>query len=153
MERDQPYSLDTSQEIDYRGCHAGTRTMANATHGGAAIARPKQPVHPAYVRVTHWINAVAIVAMIGSGWEMYNASPLFPFVSPKGITLGGWLAGALLSHFPAMWLLVANGVVYAILGDGSLSAQAAADPAGRFHSRSARGALRPAHSRQVRAGD
>src|SRR6266851_5858572 len=91
-------------------------TMANATHGGAAIARPMEPVHPAYVRVTHWINAVAIVAMIGSGWEIYNASPLFPFVFPKSITLGGWLAGALLWHFAAMWLWVANGLVYVILG-------------------------------------
>jgi len=91
-------------------------TMANATHRGAVIARPKEPVHPAYVRVTHWINAVAIVAMIGSGWEIYNASPLFPFVFPKSITLGGWLAGALLWHFAAMWLLVANGLVYVILG-------------------------------------
>ena len=90
--------------------------MANATHRGAVIARPKEPVHPAYVRVTHWINAVAIVAMIGSGWEIYNASPLFPFVFPKSITLGGWLAGALLWHFAAMWLLVANGLVYVILG-------------------------------------
>ena len=90
--------------------------MANATHSRAAIARPKEPVHPAYVRVTHWINAVAIVAMIGSGWEIYNASPLFPFVFPKSVTLGGWLAGALLWHFAAMWLLVANGLVYVILG-------------------------------------
>src|SRR6266571_2643187 len=91
-------------------------TMANATHRGAAIARPKEPVHPAYVRVTHWINAVAILAMIGSGWEIYNASPLFPFVFPKAITLGGWLAGGLLWHFAAMWLLVANGLVYVVLG-------------------------------------
>ena len=91
-------------------------TMANATLGGADIARPKEPVHPPYIRVTHWINAVAIMAMIGSGWEVYNASPLFPFVFPKGITLGGWLAGALLWHFAAMWLLVANGLVYVILG-------------------------------------
>src|SRR5216684_210863 len=54
--------------------------------------------------------------MIGSGWEIYNASPLFPFVFPKSITLGGWLAGALLWHFAAMWLWVANGLVYVILG-------------------------------------
>jgi thiosulfate reductase cytochrome b subunit len=90
--------------------------MARASLGGAATARPKEPVHPAYVRLTHWINAVAIFAMIGSGWEIYNASPLFPFVFPKGVTLGGWLAGALLWHFAAMWLLVANGLVYVILG-------------------------------------
>jgi thiosulfate reductase cytochrome b subunit len=90
--------------------------MARASLGGAATARPKEPAHPTYVRLTHWINAVATLAMIGSGWEIYNASPLFPFVFPKGITLGGWLAGALLWHFAAMWLLVANGLVYVILG-------------------------------------
>ena len=91
-------------------------STANATLGGAAIARPKEPVHPAYIRATHWINAVATMAMIGSGWEIYNASPLFPFVFPKAITLGGWLAGALLWHFAAMWLWVANGLVYVISG-------------------------------------
>jgi len=62
--------------------------MANATLGEATLARPKEPVQPAYVRVTHWINAIAMMAMIGSGWEIYNASPLFPFVFPKSITLG-----------------------------------------------------------------
>ncbi|MET0706708.1 MAG: cytochrome b/b6 domain-containing protein [Tardiphaga sp.] len=87
----------------------------------SAVGRPaspqsKGPVHPLYVRVTHWINAVAMIAMLGSGWEIYNASPLFPFVFPKAITLGGWLAGALLWHFAAMWLFVANGIVYVALG-------------------------------------
>jgi thiosulfate reductase cytochrome b subunit len=54
--------------------------------------------------------------MIGSGWEIYNASPLFPFSYPKSITIGGWLAGALLWHFAAMWLFVVNGLVYVVLG-------------------------------------
>ena len=77
---------------------------------------PPAPLHPAYVRITHWINAVAILAMIGSGWQIYNASPLFPFEFPRSIALGGWLAGGLLWHFAAMWLLVANGLVYVLLG-------------------------------------
>jgi thiosulfate reductase cytochrome b subunit len=51
--------------------------------------------------------------MILSGWQIYNASPLFPFDFPIG--LGGWLAGALLWHFAAMWLLVVNGLVYLTL--------------------------------------
>ena len=89
---------------------------ARAILGRAADAVPNKTVHPPYVRVTHWINAVAMIVMIGSGWEIYNASPLFPFVFPKSITLGGWLAGALLWHFAAMWLFVANGLVYVILG-------------------------------------
>ena len=73
-------------------------------------------IHPRWVRVTHWINVVAMAVMIMSGWEIYNASPLFPFRFPRDITLGGWLAGALLWHFAAMWLLAVNGLVYIVLG-------------------------------------
>jgi thiosulfate reductase cytochrome b subunit len=73
-------------------------------------------IHPVWVRITHWINALAMLVMIGSGWEIYNASPLFGFKFPGSITLGGWLAGALLWHFAAMWVLAINGLVYLALG-------------------------------------
>jgi thiosulfate reductase cytochrome b subunit len=73
-------------------------------------------IHPLWVRVTHWINALAVLVMIGSGWEIYNASPLFPFNFPRTVTLGGWLAGALLWHFAAMWVLAINGLIYLMLG-------------------------------------
>ena len=89
-----------------------------ATHAEAltpAVSRPAA-IHPAWVRITHWINALAMLVMIGSGWQIYNASPLFPFVFPPAITLGGWLAGALLWHFAAMWVLAVNGLVYVALG-------------------------------------
>jgi len=69
-------------------------------------------IHPFAVRVTHWINALAIVAMIASGWQIYNASPLFDFRFPKSLTLGGWLAGALQWHFAVLWLLTINGLIY-----------------------------------------
>jgi thiosulfate reductase cytochrome b subunit len=69
-------------------------------------------VHPLVVRITHWINALAILIMVTSGWRIYNASPIFPFRIPAEITLGGWLAGALQWHFAAMWLLALNGSVY-----------------------------------------
>ena len=89
-----------------------------ATHDPALMpAEPARPViHPRWVRVTHWVNALTMVVLIGSGWQIYNASPLFPLVFPTGITLGGWLAGALLWHFAAMWLLAVNGLIYAVLG-------------------------------------
>ena len=58
-------------------------------------------IHPAWVRICHWVNAIAILVMIASGWRIYNASPLFDFMFPPSITLGGWLAGALLWHFAA----------------------------------------------------
>jgi thiosulfate reductase cytochrome b subunit len=73
-------------------------------------------IHPLWVRVCHWINALAILIMIGSGWQIYNASPLFDFVFPRQIALGNWLAGALLWHFAAMWVLVINGIAYVTLG-------------------------------------
>ena len=81
-----------------------------------AAPSPSLVIHPVWVRITHWINALAMLVMIGSGWEIYNASPLFPFTFPKSITLGGWLAGALLWHFAAMWVLAVNGLVYIVLG-------------------------------------
>ena len=73
-------------------------------------------IHPRWVRICHWINALAILVMVGSGWQIYNASPLFGFVFPREIALGNWLAGALLWHFAAMWILVVNCIVYVTLG-------------------------------------
>ncbi len=81
-----------------------------------ATPRVTTAIHPWWVRVTHWINVVAMLLMIMSGWQIYDASPLFPFRFPPAITIGGWLAGALLWHFAAMWLLVVNGLLYLGLG-------------------------------------
>ncbi len=85
-------------------------------HAVTPAGREGATIHPLWVRLTHWINVVAMAIMIASGWEIYNASPLFAFRFPREITLGGWLAGALLWHFAAMWLLVANGLLYVLLG-------------------------------------
>jgi thiosulfate reductase cytochrome b subunit len=80
-------------------------------------ATRKSPlIHPLHVRITHWINALAVVLMIASGWQIYNASPLFPFTFPDNLTLGGWLAGGLMWHFAAMWLFVVNGLIYLVAG-------------------------------------
>ena len=83
-------------------------------------ASASKVIQPAWVRVMHWINAVAIILMIMSGLQIYDASPLFRSLtfSPT-ITLGGWLAGALLWHFAAMWLLMVNGLAYLITGFAS----------------------------------
>ncbi len=72
-------------------------------------------IHPIWLRANHWINLLAVVIMVLSGWRIYNASPIFAFSFPKQITLGGWLGGALLWHFAAMWLLFFNGVMYLFL--------------------------------------
>lgn len=73
-------------------------------------------VHPLVVLVTHWINVIAMLIMILSGWRIYDAAPLFDFRFPRDITLGGWLGGALQWHFAAMWVLAINGLVYLLHG-------------------------------------
>lgn len=73
-------------------------------------------IHPGWVRTCHWVNALAMLVMIGSGWQIYDASPLFDFTFPRQIALGNWLAGAIMWHFAAMWVLVVNGIVYVALG-------------------------------------
>ena len=85
----------------------------------ASSAQPVKVIHPVWVRVVHWINALAMILMIMSGWQIYNASPLFDFTFSRSITLGGWLAGALLWHFAAMWLLFASLTLYLAYGIAS----------------------------------
>ena len=88
-------------------------TVSNEQATSATSGKAKA-IQPAWVRILHWVNAFAMVLMIMSGWQIYNAHPLFDF--SRSITLGGWLGGALLWHFAAMWILMVNGLVYLALG-------------------------------------
>jgi thiosulfate reductase cytochrome b subunit len=76
-------------------------------------------IHPLALRVMHWLNALAIVMMIGSGWQIYDASPLFNFTFPPLITIGGWLGAGIAWHLACMWLLMANGLTYLVWGFAS----------------------------------
>jgi thiosulfate reductase cytochrome b subunit len=87
-------------------------------------------LHPLSRRIMHWINALAIFVMIGSGWRIYNYYPALPihWGFPYNWTLGGdftvteavsnddGLANALLWHFAAMWVLVLNYIAYIVVG-------------------------------------
>lgn len=85
-----------------------------------SLVHDVRTIHPLWLRVTHWLNALAALIMMFSGWRIYDASPVFPrIVIPTSITLGGWLGGALQWHFAAMWLLVFNGLVYLALNVAS----------------------------------
>jgi len=79
----------------------------------------RTPIHPLWLRLSHWLNALAVLVMVASGWRIYNASPLFPFRFANDLTLGGWLGGAIQWHFAAMWLLVANGLLYLLVNVAS----------------------------------
>jgi thiosulfate reductase cytochrome b subunit len=82
------------------------------------IRQSAATIHPLWVRITHWVNALAILIMVGSGWQIYDASPLplFNFTFPTTITLGGWLAEGIAWHLAGMWLFVINGLTYVTLG-------------------------------------
>jgi thiosulfate reductase cytochrome b subunit len=84
-----------------------------------------RPRHHWIVRLTHWVNALALTLMIASGLRIFNAYPAFarkghtfccyPFEGraiPGWLTFGGWLAGARNWHFAMMWVLVINACVY-----------------------------------------
>jgi thiosulfate reductase cytochrome b subunit len=70
---------------------------------------------PLWLRLSHWLTAVAVILLTLSGWKIYNASPLFGFRFDRDFTIGGWLGGALLWHFAAMWLLVASFALYLVM--------------------------------------
>src|SRR5437868_7777982 len=83
-----------------------------------------QPVyeHPWPVRLTHWINTVALFVMVGSGFQIFRAFPSFGAKIPqkdllhwpKAFALGGWLAGGLQWHLTFAWIYVASGVFYLV---------------------------------------
>lgn len=93
--------------------------MSTASHPRHLASPGAGVIHPLWLRVTHWVDALAVAVMVASGWRIYNASPLFGFTFPDGVTMGGWLAGALQWHFAAMWLLAANGALYLVLNVAS----------------------------------
>lgn len=93
-------------------------------HSGVSVK-----VHPPAVRIMHWVNAAAIIIMIGSGWHIYNNHPIFEWlIFPRWATLGGdpeityklhkdvGFGNALLWHFAAMWVFFLNGTAALIYG-------------------------------------
>ena len=72
--------------------------------------------HPIVVRLCHWAFVLAVLLLITSGWQIYNAAPLFGFRFSSHITLGGWLGGAIQWHLAAIWLLGASFGIYVSYG-------------------------------------
>jgi Ni/Fe-hydrogenase b-type cytochrome subunit len=78
--------------------------------------------HPLYVRVAHWLTAITLVIMAASGLRIFLAFPSFGdkvpqqdfWIPPDGITIGGWLGGALQWHFTFMWVFAGAALVYLI---------------------------------------
>jgi len=77
-------------------------------------------LHPLPLRFMHWINAVAIFIMIGSGWKIYNDEVIFGWLHfPEYLAIGKWAQHGLQWHFLGMWIFVINGITY--IGYGFLT--------------------------------
>ncbi len=83
-------------------------------------ARRARHLHPLPVRIMHWINAIAIFIMIGSGWKIYNDDVLFGWLHfPDALVIGKWAQYGLQWHFFGMWIFVLNGLAYLAYGIAS----------------------------------
>jgi thiosulfate reductase cytochrome b subunit len=89
---------------------------ASSASSAAQIVR----LHPLPLRIMHWINAIAIFIMIGSGWKIYNDDVIFGFLHfPDWLVIGKWAQYGLQWHFFGMWIFVLNGIAYLTYGIAS----------------------------------
>ncbi len=81
------------------------------------MATQPKKLHPAPIRTMHWINAVAMFIMIGSGWKIYNDEVIFGWLHfPEFLTIGRWAQHGLQWHFFGMWVIGLNGIAYISYG-------------------------------------
>lgn len=79
-------------------------------------SKPRR-LHPLAIRIMHWINAVAMIVMIMSGWGIYDDYVIIHGLHfSSSLRLGSWAAPSLLWHFAGMWLLALNGLAYIVYG-------------------------------------
>src|SRR5581483_2081668 len=115
-------------------------TVDETENRGASPGREVIHRHAWPVRLAHWINALTIFIMVGSGLNIFNAHPRLywgqagadfdkPFLALKGFpswaTLPSYtdLADARHWHFFFAWVLVTNGALYLAWSLGSRHVQ------------------------------
>jgi thiosulfate reductase cytochrome b subunit len=82
-----------------------------------STARKPERLHPLPLRIMHWINAIAIFIMIGSGWKIYNDDVILGWLHfPDSVVIGKWAQYGLQWHFFGMWIFVVNGLAYLAYG-------------------------------------
>jgi thiosulfate reductase cytochrome b subunit len=88
-------------------------TADHQAHSAPAAPR----LHPLPLRIMHWINALAMLIMISSGWKIYNDEVIFGRLHfPEWIVLGKYAQHGLQWHFFGMWIVVLNGLAYLAYG-------------------------------------
>lgn len=84
----------------------------------AAKRKAKLPSQAVLAKTFHWVNIIALLLMMASGLQIYNANPVFGgragWDFPELVLLGGWLAGGRAWHFAIMWVYSLNLLAYGI---------------------------------------
>jgi thiosulfate reductase cytochrome b subunit len=89
------------------------RTFVDVGAAVKSLARKERHLHPPVpVRIMHWINAVAIFIMIGSGWKIYDDDVIFGWLHFPDAHHRQMGAARLQWHFFGMWIFVLNGLAY-----------------------------------------
>ena len=94
----------------------------------SGVAEVGVPRHPAFVRLTHWVNAASTLALIVSGVAILLAHPRLYWGEtgavgtpslidlPLPFMLTGQSGWGRSLHFLSAWICVATGVLYVIVG-------------------------------------
>jgi thiosulfate reductase cytochrome b subunit len=106
--------------ITLRGEQGNSRTEP-----APATSRHPRSQQPLPIRLVHWLNALFLILMAGSGLQILAAYPSlgpqgeryrwYPFQGtppPRWLRIGGWLAGARHWHFAIAWFFILNGFIY-----------------------------------------
>ena len=79
---------------------------------------PPIPPQTGFIKILHSLIIISLFVMMGSGLQIYNATPVFGGKNgwrfPKWATLGDWLAGGRDLHFAVMWVFALTLLVYGI---------------------------------------
>ena len=106
------HSVDAGAKAVSRWFHRVTKYVASPRARGAG-----KRLHPLPLRIMHWVNAIAMIVMITSGWGIYDDYVIISGLHfPKALRLGDWAAESLLWHFAGMWFLAINGLAYLLYG-------------------------------------
>lgn len=118
---------------------AAGKCYASNVSEAASLGHPEPPRHATFVRITHWITAIAFLALLISGVEILISHPRFywgeagnsftptlfkiPIPASRatvptgyGYTLPDQNGWSRYLHFEAAWAVVLTGLAYAIFG-------------------------------------
>lgn len=121
----RPNASSRVKRIDPMSISPGGELGNSSAEPAPATGRDPRSQQPLPIRLVHWLNALFLIFMAGSGLQILAAYPSlgpqgeqyrwYPFQGtppPRWLRIGRWLAGARHWHFAIAWFFVLNGLIY-----------------------------------------